>query len=202
VSEAVGEMTPSMKPVLVLVLAALCCCSEAVRILAVFGMKGKSHTMVSDPLVRALAARGHEVHVYSHYKVENAPANLHFHPLEKSGGMISGLDVGRYENQAFRLLSPVMLLSKGLEEAEAVFSDPKLLALIESKQHFDLLITELFNTECYLGLAHHFQVFKMIHDLNFLRKLWGNSFEIYFFELFKNKSNKIEEIFLFYFKIW
>ena len=51
---------------ILLLLLAAACCAEAARILAVFGSKGHSHAMVSRPLLRALAARGHDVHVYWH----------------------------------------------------------------------------------------------------------------------------------------
>lgn len=68
-------------------LAASCCCSsaDAARILAVFAMKGQSHNMVTEPLVRALAARGHQVDVFGHYAPPVPVANISYHTLSHAG---------------------------------------------------------------------------------------------------------------------
>jgi len=46
----------------------------------------------------------------------------------------------------------------GVTGCEKTLSHPPVLKLINSNEKFDLVITELFNTDCYVGFAHKFQV--------------------------------------------
>lgn len=147
-------------------LCALCVLPvDGARVLAVFGMKGMSHTMVNEPLVRALAARGHTVDVFGHYVPDAAEgvANVKYTKLQRSGALAPGLDVKNFERAAWmswitRIQNPIRLLHMGQADCEAVFSDPAILELIKSDNKYDLFITELFNTDCYLGFSHRFQV--------------------------------------------
>ncbi|KAK3929059.1 UDP-glycosyltransferase UGT5 [Frankliniella fusca] len=144
----------------VIALLAVLCGAEGARILAVFAMKGKSHTMVNEPLVRALAARGHAVDVFGHYVPEDAnKTNVTYHALTKSGSLAPGLDIARFESIWLKpIVSPVRLLQMGQDDCAALFSDPAIRDLIQSNRTYDLFITELFNTDCYLGFGHRFQV--------------------------------------------
>lgn len=48
---------------------------EAARILGIFPLQGKSHYIMCETLMRALAAQGHQVDVISHFPLKNPPPN-------------------------------------------------------------------------------------------------------------------------------
>lgn len=61
-----------------LILLALLCSSASVnglKILGIFPLHGKSHFVMCETLVKALAAKGHEVDVYSHFPLSKPVPN-------------------------------------------------------------------------------------------------------------------------------
>ncbi|XP_034232815.1 UDP-glucuronosyltransferase 2B13-like isoform X1 [Thrips palmi] len=147
--------------------------ADAARILAVFAMKGQSHTMVNDPLVRGLAARGHTVDVYGHFVPAEPVANVQYFKLERAGTLAPGLDIKAYEHAYTKFVNPIKLMSRGIDDCEALFSDPGVQRLLSSNTKYDLFITELFNTDCYLAFGHRFQVPVVVLSTSPILP-WGN----------------------------
>lgn len=61
----------------ILILAATCSISatEALRILAVFPLHGKSHFTMCERLAKGLAEKGHQIDVYSHFPLKKPIKN-------------------------------------------------------------------------------------------------------------------------------
>lgn len=55
--------------------------ADCLRILAIFPLNSHSHSAISISLAKGLAARGHELDVYSHYPLKNPPPNYRDHSL-------------------------------------------------------------------------------------------------------------------------
>ncbi|XP_046996863.1 UDP-glycosyltransferase UGT5-like [Schistocerca americana] len=141
-----------------LLVASLAAPASAARILAIFPHFGKSHFDFFEPLMKALAARGHDLHVLSYFPQKQPLANYTDHILE--GSMLAPA-TGGVSLRARASENPVQqqlhLAYMGLSTCEAVLSHNTTQHLLRSDLHFDLLITELFNTDCFLGFVHRFK---------------------------------------------
>jgi glucuronosyltransferase len=56
---------------------------------------------------------------------------------------------------------------------ETVLQHPKVQHLINSDEKFDLIITEIFGTDCFIGLSHRFKV-PFINVISSVILPWGN----------------------------
>ncbi|KAG8272888.1 UDP-glucuronosyltransferase 1-1 [Homalodisca vitripennis] len=128
-------------------------CSD---ILAVFPHTGKSHFAVFEPLVVALAARGHRVTVMSFYPQSTAVENY-------TDISLVGLVPQRVNNIQFdQVQSPVrnyITMSRmGIEICEKILQYRPVKELLDSDAKFDLVIVELFYSDCLLSLVHKYDV--------------------------------------------
>jgi glucuronosyltransferase len=123
------------------------------RILALFPHVGKSHHDVYAPYLKKLATRGHEVVVVSHFPQENPLSNITDVSIKGSVPMGS-MQVIAFNQVEFvgSILNPIMLSYMADLHCKSILSLPKVQQLVN--QRFDLIITELFNTDCFLGLIH------------------------------------------------
>lgn len=127
------------------------------RILAIFPHTGKSHFDVFEPLVLALAKRGHDVSVLSFFPQKHKVDNLTDYSLVGSipifvNAMSLDMVDSNYRFQDFLLISKL-----GLDSCEPVLSSNSVTNLLNSDKEFDLLIFETFNIDCFLGFAHRFK---------------------------------------------
>nr|CAD7398190.1 unnamed protein product [Timema cristinae] len=125
------------------------------RILGIFGHIGKSHFFVFEPLLKALAAKGHNITVISYFPQKKILPNytdIDLHgsvtTLEPTGGVTFEDITGGSNFGTAR-----MVVDLGAQDCERVYSHPSIMKLIHSEEKFDLVINELFNTDCYLGIA-------------------------------------------------
>ncbi|XP_018351227.1 PREDICTED: UDP-glucuronosyltransferase 2A3-like isoform X2 [Trachymyrmex septentrionalis] len=107
------------------------------KILGVFGHPGKSHFDVFKPLLEELARRGHELTVISYFpRTDNAKINHGwFRPM---------LDL-----HMLRFMADYAC-STGLRSSSVK-------KFLQSDEKFDLILTENFNTDCFLGFIHRFK---------------------------------------------
>lgn len=155
--------------------------SSGARILGVFPHVAKSHFMMSEVLMKGLASRGHEVVVISHFPQKTPIPN--YTDISLVGSMPNVVSAVAVDDLATGLVYTTFKFVFGLGVAgcETTLSHPPVLKLINSNEKFDLVITELFNTDCYVGFAHKFQVpFISISTTSYLP--WGH-------ERFANPDN-------------
>ncbi|KAG8272882.1 UDP-glucuronosyltransferase 1-1 [Homalodisca vitripennis] len=126
------------------------------NILAVFPHPGKSHFDVFEPLVLELAARGHQMTVMSFYPQKTPVANytdislVGTSPLRLNRVKIGGGD---------DTMSDTFSVSNvGLHLCSKIFKSKPVLDLLESDARFDLIILEMFDSDCFLGLVHKYKV--------------------------------------------
>jgi len=128
---------------------------------------------MSEVLMKGLAAKGHEVVVISHFPQKTPIPN--YTDISLVGSMPNFVStVPLNEIATGRVYTTVKLLAElGVTGCEKTLSHPPVLKLINSKEKFDLVITELFNTDCYVAFAHKFQV-PFISIITTPLLPWGN----------------------------
>ena len=128
------------------------------NILAIFQHPGFSHFKVFHPIMRGLAAKGHQVTVASYFPDK--------HPLENYKDL--AMNISEFGHPVFTMdmFAPRGFMSNFYEFLElAIWGGMTCEKALEShviddiiKLHkqkpFDLMITEFFTSDCTLGLAH------------------------------------------------
>jgi glucuronosyltransferase len=132
--------------------------SSGARILGIFPHVAKSHFVMSEALMKGLAATGHKVVVISHFPQETPIPN--YTDISLVGSMPNVVSTVALDDVAtgWAYTTLKFIFELGVTGCENTLSHPPVLKLINSAEKFDLVITELFNTDCYVGFAHKFQV--------------------------------------------
>ena len=138
---------------------------EGAKIFGIFGHPGKSHFDTFEVLLKELARRGHDVTVASFFPQKKPIPNytdISFEGLMPVYVNIVNFtdfeDYADYLDYALPFANLIELNRMGSEACEKVLSSKRIQNLLKSNQKFDLVITEIFNSDCYLGLAHKLQV--------------------------------------------
>jgi len=142
--------------------------TSRLRILAVFGHPGRSHFDVFLPLLEELARRGHHVTVISHFprsesaKAREALPTYRDISLKDSdiGIYMNVIDLKHVKHSHYGIFFNLFILQHMASIAckSALLHNSAVKEFIRSDEQFDVMITESFNTDCFLGFAHRFQV--------------------------------------------
>ncbi|XP_018052935.1 PREDICTED: UDP-glucuronosyltransferase 2A3-like isoform X2 [Atta colombica] len=136
------------------------------KILGVFGHPGKSHFDVFKPLLEELARRGHELTVISYFpRTDNAKVK---EPLpnykdvslviSKDGIFVNVVDLQQINHGWFRpMLDLYMLRIMADYACNTGLRNSNVKKFLQSDEKFDLILTENFNTDCFLGFIHRFK---------------------------------------------
>lgn len=119
---------------IIIVIVANCCShlSEGLRILVISPFDSKSHDAMTDGLARGLAARGHQIDIYSHYPPKKSIANYHHHSLagtipsftnNLNFSDVTTLNVGS-PRQIFKLVADPLCDLMGLPVFEQLLNKP------------------------------------------------------------------------------
>ncbi|PSN55495.1 hypothetical protein C0J52_02576 [Blattella germanica] len=134
--------------------------SRAAKILVIVPHFGKSHFVIFEPYLEELANRGHELLVLSYFARKQSIPN--YKDIDLMGTFIFNetVDViSLKERPTFRqITSNIRLGEWGAQACENTLKHPPVQELLKSDQKFDLLITETFNTDCFLAFAHKFKI--------------------------------------------
>ncbi|XP_046967663.1 UDP-glucosyltransferase 2-like [Vanessa cardui] len=126
---------------------------HSLNILGVFPYQGKSHFFVFKPYLEELARRGHNVTVISCFPREKSMKNYHDISLADKVQVLE--DVFPIKRSYYTIFQiSVFLLSTGTSNCESLLADENVRNLVKSKAKFDLVLMELFNSDCGLGLAY------------------------------------------------
>uniref|UniRef100_A0A0C9RNU1 UDP-glucuronosyltransferase n=1 Tax=Fopius arisanus TaxID=64838 RepID=A0A0C9RNU1_9HYME len=132
---------------------------KRLRILGAFAHPGKSHFAVFKPLLEELANRGHDVTVISYFPRSNSSPPLpNYKDIDLAGEDNIFVEVVDLQTLDYSLLREFMLLRHwGLECCQRSLDNKDVQRLIKSNAKFDLIITEVFNSDCFLGFVHRFK---------------------------------------------
>ncbi|XP_058056928.1 UDP-glycosyltransferase UGT5-like [Anopheles bellator] len=130
--------------------------ADAYKVLGLFPHPGQSHFHFFEPILKGLAAAGHEVTVVSHFPDKSPPPNYVDVPLE---GMTSLSDSVSFELFEYRpgfghFMEFFMLYTWGKEACANALNSNAIRTILESKVQYDLVLVEQFNSDCMLGVAY------------------------------------------------
>ncbi|XP_069681772.1 UDP-glycosyltransferase UGT5-like isoform X2 [Periplaneta americana] len=148
--------------------------TSAYRILALMPHYGKSHFDVFEPYFKELAARGHQIVVVSHFPQKQPVANYSDISLEGSIeiGTKNSLDIGSLTGIKAYVTFAIEAL-KFLDSCRRTLAFNKVQQLLRSEEKFDVVIVEIFYTDCYIAFAHKFEA-SLIGVSTSLLFSWGN----------------------------
>jgi glucuronosyltransferase len=134
--------------------------ARTTKILAVSSHFGKSHFDVFEPYFKELAARGHQIRVISHFPRKRPIPNYKDIDLRGTHSVNNTVDVLSFPDMMkMDQISTALLLSVWVAEAcEKTLQLPHVQHILNSDEKFDLLIAEMFNTDCFLAFAHKFKI--------------------------------------------
>lgn len=166
---------------------------QSAKILGLFGHPGKSHFDIFEPLMKELARRGHEVTVISFYPqkipLDNYTDISLVGLIEQYVNFVPFSEFEKYEKY-LELAMPFFnfygLSEMGLEACSKILPSKQIQDLIKSGEKFDLVITEIFDTDCFLGVIYKLQVSCTSKNLGTSSALWFKKFkatEKFFFNL-------------------
>lgn len=160
--------------------------SESFRVLGLFPHPAVSHFRAFQPLLKELAAKGHDVVVVSHFPDGSSSKNYRDLVLDQGKIMTNAYTIeevslvsdGQFNsNKTFRHLKVyaprniltyydefVALMDEGSESCQQLLASPHLNTLFDlsRERKFDVLITEYFNTDCTLGVAYQLNITSFI----------------------------------------
>jgi len=147
--------------------------ADTANILAVFPHQGFSHHLVYLPYVQGLANRGHNITFISNYPIEHANINnLSIRgsiPITNNNENISHFNSHDSMNEIHDSIDMIWSFKVRGKIYEAMFTVDSVMTLLNSPSKFDLLITEHFNNELFLGFASKFNIpFILLSSCNLL----------------------------------
>lgn len=142
------------------IIFALIASAKCYKILGLFPHPGKSHFDVFAPLMGALAGRGHEVTLVSHFPLDKSVKNYALVDLNGTfNKLLHVIDLETLPRGRLSHAATSLILSKiGAEVCEKTLASNLVQNFMKRKQDFDLIIIELFNSDCYLAFVDKFQV--------------------------------------------
>ncbi|XP_032521446.2 UDP-glucosyltransferase 2-like [Danaus plexippus] len=137
---------------------ALCCATvHAASILAVLPTNTKSHYAMYGRLIEALAINGHNITVITHFAMKNPPPNVDEINL---AGTIPDLANNLTKQQSTFKPDTIRNLENIIKECvhacDVVSQHAEVKALVNSSKTFDLVIVEVFGSECFLPFGKRF----------------------------------------------
>ncbi|XP_011629710.1 UDP-glucuronosyltransferase 1-9-like [Pogonomyrmex barbatus] len=151
-----------MKTLLFIFLVMLTCdqIADGYRILGMFPLHGKSHWIMQEALMKALAKRGHQVDVFTHFPQKKPIPNYTDISLKGSLPQVVN-NVTATEVLGFSTPSIAKLVEMAGTNICELLNHPKLQDLIKNPPQdppYDIIILELFAAPCYLAFARHLKV--------------------------------------------
>nr|CAH7741477.1 unnamed protein product [Callosobruchus chinensis] len=139
------------------------CYVDGYSILVVLSHPGKSHVDVFLPITKALAEKGHKVTVIGHYPLSRPLPNYKDVSLKnESVHFVEAINVGQMDpsSRLVRYFMPTFLDYMGKASCEVGMESKEFQEFMEqrNRHRFDLMIMEMFNSDCFLGLADIFNV--------------------------------------------
>lgn len=126
-------------------------------ILAVFPHIGKSHFDVFEPLVLALAGRGHSVTVLSFFPQKTPVPN--YTDISLLGVTPIFVEALKFEylKGMNSIKDFIAITTLGVQLCDSILSTPQVRSLVNTSRNVDLIIIETFNTDCFLGIVDAFK---------------------------------------------
>jgi glucuronosyltransferase len=130
------------------------------RFLVIIPTAVKSHFVMMEPYIKALAAKGHEMVVVSYFPQKQSVSNYTDITLDASlirYRLGSGIAIEQVQSLKNPIVNVMVLAKYGLNTCETLLSDISVQELIKSDEKFDVVINDMFHTDCFLPFAYKFK---------------------------------------------
>ncbi|KAK5643186.1 hypothetical protein RI129_007031 [Pyrocoelia pectoralis] len=136
------------------VLLTLCAVVQSYNILGIFPLAMRSHFQMFETIMKELARQGHTVTVISCFSQKNVVKNYRDISLESNQATVVDLPSENWSlyNEFF-----IILEYAGHNLCENELRSRAFQEFLKTDEKFDLIIIELFTSECFMGLAHKFK---------------------------------------------
>nr|XP_022913423.1 UDP-glucuronosyltransferase 2B30-like isoform X2 [Onthophagus taurus] len=132
---------------------------SSLKILTLLPYAGKSHFVSYEPLLKELANKGHEVHVYSEFPQKKPLPRYKDFVLEKvHQNSTEIVDMNDLPGEFFKRYATPLVLAGFAAEVCQKLNQRIVKDLLKSNEKYDLILIEYFNTDCFLGFAHTFKI--------------------------------------------
>lgn len=141
----------------IILLILFCGFSSGLKILGILPYAGKSHFIFFEGLLKQLQSRGHHLTVVSHFPLKEKLEN--YTDIRLSDGNIPKEILSMEElpqGHVKHYVTPYIL--ETLMRSSCDLNNGVMKKLLESKEKYDLILMEMFVTDCYFGFIHHFKV--------------------------------------------
>ncbi|XP_055386209.1 UDP-glycosyltransferase UGT5 [Condylostylus longicornis] len=139
-------------------IASFCYISETKNILGLFPHPGYSHFKVFYPILKKLAENGHQLTVVTYTKSKNKITNYNeIILIGEDTTHVFDIEMFIPSRSLVSMIYEFFLLSEeGSKSCEIFYKSDAIKQIINKNQTmpFDLVITENFNTDCYLGIPY------------------------------------------------
>ncbi|XP_068906139.1 UDP-glucosyltransferase 2-like isoform X2 [Tenebrio molitor] len=132
---------------------------EAANILGISHVPSSSHFFLFQSLLRRLAEKGHNVDIATHFVSSENPEG--YNQLSLIGSLpllINNISINVVKSLSDSDVIYFMTKVCGVEACSLTLQTPALQDLKKSKKKYDLVITEIFGSDCMLGFGHFFDV--------------------------------------------
>lgn len=134
--------------------------SDSARILAVVPYNGRSHFIVMEPLFLALAGRGHDVTVVSTFPQKSPVQN--YHDIDMSHILPTAVNSYNFTfiREAMKDIPGVIdiIIKIGVRVCDIIFQQKEIQDLINTPVKYDVIITEVFGSDCFASFAHKLNI--------------------------------------------
>nr|AEW43142.1 UDP-glycosyltransferase UGT47A2 [Helicoverpa armigera] len=132
--------------------------ARAARLLAVLPTNTKSHHAMYGRLLEALARRDHQLTVVTHFPMKNPPPNVQQISLAGTIPEITNnLTVQHDSIKPDFIRNLEQIMKECVDACSTVAKVPAVKALLNSTETFDLVIVEVFGSDCFLPLGKKYE---------------------------------------------
>ncbi|XP_028178354.1 UDP-glycosyltransferase UGT5-like [Ostrinia nubilalis] len=141
-----------------LTLCAVAAAAQAARLLVVLPTNTRSHYAMYGRLVEALAKKNHHLTVISHFPMKIRPPNVEEISLAGTiPDIYNNLTEQHYSLKPDFVHNLEQIMAECVHACDMVSRMPAVKALLNSTVTYDLVIVEVFGTECFLPLGERFK---------------------------------------------
>ncbi|XP_046482540.1 UDP-glucosyltransferase 2-like [Neodiprion pinetum] len=128
--------------------------TEGSKILALFPYQGRSHNIMFEPIVIGLARAGHSVDVVSHFPPKEPVEGLNHISLKGTLHFYVDNMTASFARTLMGVKAIDFISYQEPNDLCNLMRLPQLQNVINTDKKYDLMLTEVFGTNCYLAVAH------------------------------------------------
>ncbi|XP_046745418.1 UDP-glucosyltransferase 2-like isoform X2 [Diprion similis] len=133
--------------------------TDGARILGIFPYQGRSHNIMFEPLMIGLARAGHTVDLVNHFPLKNPVPGLNHISLKGTLHSYVNNVTASFALECNGVYGMTHFISaREPPDLCNLMRLPQLQNIINTDKKYDVMVTEVFGTNCYLAVAHKLKI--------------------------------------------